>query len=68
MGTQKPARRKSTLSILDDGLMVVAAVIGALLVLKFVGVIGWLIWSLIKLAAVAGFIYVVLRGLRNRGR
>ena len=59
---------KSILSIVDDGLLIVIGVIGALVLLKVVGAIAWAVWTFVKIAAIAGLIYVVLRAIRNRGR
>lgn len=57
--------RKSTLSLLDDGLLVVVAVVGALIVLRVAGAIVATVWFVVKVAFVAAFAFVVLRGLRG---
>ena len=65
----RPARkRKSTLSILDDGLLVLGAVVGGLLLLNFFGAIVAGVWFLLKVAAAAAVVYVLLRMLRSRVR
>ena len=61
-------KRASAVSILDDGLLVVGAVVGALLVLKALSIVAGTIFFMLKVAAVAGLIYVVLRVLRSRAR
>ena len=61
-------KSKSLVSIVDDGLLVVAALVGAIVLLKVFGFIAGAIWTLVKLAAVAGAVYVILRALRSRGR
>ena len=69
--TNLPEQRKqgrSTLSKLDDGLLVVVAVVGALIVLKLFGGLIATVWFLVKLAAVAALIFVVVRAIRSRGR
>jgi hypothetical protein len=53
--------RRSTLDILDTGLLVVVAVIGALLALKVIGFIAGTIFFLVKLALVAGAVFIALR-------
>lgn len=67
-----PDKRKSTLSILDDGILVVVAIVGGLLLLKVAGILfGFVVgtvWFLVKLAALVGLVYVVLRAIRNRVR
>lgn len=60
--------KKSALSIIDDGLLVVVAVVGALVLLKVFGAIVATVWFVVKVAAVAGLIYVVVRALRSRAR
>ena len=63
--------RKSTLSLLDDALLVVVAVVGALIVLRLVGAIVATVWFVVKVAFVAAFVFVVLqalRGFRSRER
>ena len=59
---------KKLASILDDALLVVGAVVVALVVLKTLSIIAGTIFFMIKVAAVAGLIYVVLRVLRSRSR
>jgi hypothetical protein len=61
-------RRRSTLSIVDDGILVVVAVVVALFAFKIVGFVVGTIWFLFKLAALAGLVYVALRVLRSRVR
>ena len=59
-------RRRSTLDRLDDGLLVVAALVGVVLVFS---VIGWLVDTLVffvKLALVAVFIGLVARFVMRR--
>lgn len=56
---------KSTLSLLDDGLLVVVAVVGALIVLRLVGAIVATVWFVVKVAFVAAVVFVVLRALRG---
>ena len=63
-----PRQRKSTLSVIDDGLLVVVAVVGALVLLKVVGAIVATMWFVVKAAFVAGLIYVVVRAIRSRAR
>jgi ABC-type antimicrobial peptide transport system permease subunit len=65
-GNRKPSRRSSTLSRIDDAVLVVVAVIGALILLKFVGAIFATIWFVVKLAVVAGLIYFVFRFFTGR--
>ena len=63
-----PEKRRSggTLEVLDNGLLVVVAVIGALLLFKVIGFIAGTIWFLGKLALLAGAIFVVVRLLTRR--
>ena len=56
-----PERRRSTLQVFDNGLLVVVGVIAALIVLKIVGLIAGTIFFLVKLAIVAGVIFLALR-------
>lgn len=63
-----PRPRKSALSVIDDGLLVVVAVVGALVLLKVVGAIVATMWFVVKAAFVAGLIYVVVRAIRSRAR
>ena len=64
----RPSSKKSTLSIIDDGLLVVAVVVGALIALKLFGAIVATAWFLVKLALFVGLVFVVVRAIRNRGR
>lgn len=59
-------RKKSALSVVDDGLLVVGAVVAALLVLKALSLVAGTILFMIKIAAIAGVIYVALRLLKGR--
>ncbi|HEX7168788.1 MAG TPA: hypothetical protein VF230_17560 [Acidimicrobiales bacterium] len=62
-------KRSSKLSVLDDGLLVLGAVVGALILLKVFGAIVATVWFLVKIAAVAALVYVVLRMVfRSRAR
>ncbi|HEY3190525.1 MAG TPA: hypothetical protein VGJ70_23740 [Solirubrobacteraceae bacterium] len=63
-----PERRRSTLSIVDDGLLVVVAVVVALFAFKIIGLIVGTVWFLFKLAALVGLIFVALRVVRSRFR
>ena len=63
-----PRPRKSTLSVIDDGLLVVVAVVGALVLLKIIGAVVATIWFVVKVAFLAGLIYVVVRAIRSRAR
>ena len=56
-----PERRRSTLQTLDSGLLVVVGIVAALVVLKVVGFIAGTVFFLIKVALLAGAVYVVLR-------
>lgn len=56
-----PERRRSTLEAVDNGLLVVVGVIAALVVLKIVGFIAGTVFFLVKLALLAGAVYLVLR-------
>ena len=56
-----PERRRSTLEVVDNGLLVVVGVIAALVVLKIVGFIAGTVFFLVKLALLAGAVYLVLR-------
>jgi hypothetical protein len=69
-GAGPPARRtRSTLDVLDNGLLVVVGVVAALVLLKIVGFIAGTVFFLVKLALVAGAVFVALRLLlRSRGR
>ena len=60
-GVSSLERRRSTLDRLDDGLLVIAALVGVVLVFT---VIGWLIHAVlffVKLAVIALFIGLVVR-------
>jgi hypothetical protein len=57
----EPARKRSTLEVLDTGLLVVVGVIAALLVLKVIGFIAGTVFFLVKLALVAGVVFVALK-------
>jgi len=59
-------RRRSTLDTIDNGLLVVAVVVVALLALKVVGFIVGTVWFLGKLAILAGLIYVIARTVLRR--
>ena len=61
-----PGRRRSTLSVLDDAVLVVVAVVAALVVLKVLGVFISTIFFVLKLAAVAGLIFFVARLVLRR--
>jgi hypothetical protein len=65
-----PERRRSAggsaLAILDTGLLVVVGVVVALVALKVVGIIAGTLFFLIKLALLAGAVFVVLRFLTRR--
>jgi hypothetical protein len=63
------SKKRSTLAIVDDGLLVAVAVVAALVVLKVIGLVIGTVFFLVKLAAVAGVLFVVARmALRSRGR
>lgn len=72
MGDNLPVpgqKKRSTLAILDDGLLVVAALVVGLVLLKAIGFVIGTIFFVVKLAAVAGVLFVAARlVLRNRGR
>ena len=61
-----PERRRSTLEVFDSGLLVVVGIIAALVVLKIVGLIAGTIFFLVKLALLAGAVYLVLRLVTRR--
>ena len=65
---ERPRSGRSTLSVIDDVLLVVVAVVVALVVLKIIGAIVATGWFFVKLAFLAGVIYLVVRALRSRGR
>ena len=54
-------RTRSTLEVLDTGLLVVVGVVAALVALKVVGFIAGTVFFLVKLALLAGAVYVALR-------
>lgn len=56
-----PERRRSTLAVIDNGALIVVGVIAALVVLKIVGFIAGTVFFLVKLALLAGAVFVVLR-------
>ncbi|HMC41881.1 MAG TPA: hypothetical protein VKI20_02645 [Acidimicrobiales bacterium] len=56
-------RRRSTLDRLDDGLLVVAGIVGVLLVLQVVSWVVGTVLFVIKLAVVAAVVFVILRVL-----
>ena len=57
-----PERRsRSTLEVLDNGLLVVVGSIAALVVLKIVGFIAGTVFFLVKLALLAGAVFIALR-------
>jgi hypothetical protein len=62
----EPSRRRSTLEVLDTGLLVVVGVIAALVVLKVIGFIAGTVFFLVKLALLAGAIFVALKLLVRR--
>ena len=64
----RPRSGRSTLSVIDDALLVVVAVVVALVVLKIIGAIVATVWFFVKLAFLAGLIYLVVRAVRSRGR
>ena len=61
-------RRRSTLSIVDDGILVVVAVVVAVFAFKIVGFLVGTVWFLLKLAALVALVFVVLKALRSRAR
>ena len=62
-------KKRSTLAIVDDGLLVVVALVAALVVLKLIGFVIGTIFFVVKLAAVAGVLFVAARlVLRSRAR
>lgn len=63
-----PRPGKSALSLIDDGLLVVVVVVGALVLLKVVGAIVATLWFVVKVALLAGLVYVVVRAIRSRAR
>ena len=65
-GVEPARRRRSTLDVLDNGLLVVVGVVVALVLLKVVGFIAGTVFFLVKLALLAGAVYVVLRLLTRR--
>jgi hypothetical protein len=56
-----PSRSRSALATLDTGLLVVVGVVAALVVLKIVGFIAGTVFFLVKLAVLAGVVFVALR-------
>ena len=62
----EPSRRRSTLEVLDTGLLVVVGVVGALLALKVIGFIAGTVFFLVKLALLAGAIFVAVKLLVRR--
>ena len=58
--------KRSTLEVLDTGLLVVVGVIAALVVLKVIGFIAGTVFFLVKLALLAGAIFVALKLLVRR--
>ena len=56
-------RRRSTLDRLDDGLLVVAGIVGVRLVLQVVSSVVGTVLFVIKLAVVAAVVFVILRVL-----
>ena len=65
-GLPEPRRNRSTLAVLDNGLLVVVGVVAALVVLKIVGIIAGTVFFLVKLAVLAGVIAVAVRLLARR--
>ena len=65
-GVEPAGHRRSTLEVLDTGLLVVVGVIAALVVLKVVGFIAGTVFFLVKLALVAGAVFVALRLVLRR--
>ena len=65
-----PSRKKrSAVSLLDDGLLIVGALVAALILLKVLSVVAGTIFFVIKLLAVAAIVFVVLRYVvRSRSR
>ena len=62
----EPRNKRSTLEVLDTGLLVVVGVIAALVVLKVVGFIAGTVFFLVKLALLAGAIFVAVKLLVRR--
>ena len=62
------SRRRGTLAIIDNGVLVVVAIVVAVLAFKFLGFVFGAMWFLFKVAAFAGFVYLVFRLLRSRAR
>lgn len=62
-----PSRRsRSTLSLVDDGLLVVGALVVGFLVLKFIGLIVGTVFFFVKLAVVAALVFGALRFFLRR--
>ena len=57
----EPASRRSTLEVLDTGLLVVVGVVAALVALKVIGFIAGTIFFLVKVAVLAGVVFVASR-------
>ena len=67
--TRLPAsRRRGTLAIIDNGLLVVVAIVAAVLAFKVLGFVFGALWFLFKVAAFVAFAYFVFRLLRSRAR
>ena len=56
-----PERRRSTLAVLDNGLLILVGIVAAVVVLKIIGFIAGTIFFLVTLALVAGAVYLALR-------
>ncbi|HEX2850429.1 MAG TPA: hypothetical protein VHN98_07740 [Acidimicrobiales bacterium] len=63
-----PQRGRSFLSILDDALLVVVAVVVIFVVLRIIGFVAAAIFTGLKIALLVALVYVVVRALRSRGR
>lgn len=63
-----PQRRKSTLAIVDDGILVVVAIVGALFLFKIIGFLAGTVWFIFKVALLVGAVYAALRFVKNRVR
>lgn len=62
------ARKRSAVSLVDDALLVVVALVGALIVLKVLSAIASTIFFAMKLLAIAAVFFIVFRVVRSRLR
>ena len=61
-------RGKSTLALVDDAILVVVAIVGAIFLFKIIGFLAGALWFVLKLAVLAALVYGVLRVLKSRVR